>query len=90
MAKKTDAEKREEEVREQQIQAHHDNITNVPVAEDAEAIGTTPSGKKEKTLGFHALAQEVIVTLDGKEILRLNSEQFRSVQRAVSAVGVAI
>jgi hypothetical protein len=90
MARRTDAEAREDEVREIQIAAHHENIVNVPVGVDAEAIGTTPSGKKEKVLGFHALAQEVIVTLDGKEILRLNSEQFRSVQRAVSAAGAGL
>ena len=88
--RKTATQKREDEVREQQIDVHHENVTNVPVAADAEAVGTTPSGKKEKTLGFHALAQEVIITLDDKEILRLDAEQFRSVQRAVSAAAAGL
>lgn len=89
--RKTAAEKARDEVREQQIETHHDNVTNVPGPSVEEAIGTTPSGKKDKTLGFQLIdAKTVIVTIDDKEVLRVNAEQYRSIQRAVNAIGGSV
>lgn len=86
----TAAGKREKEVKDIQIDTHHDNVSNVPSDAVETAFGAQPKSDKPVALTFVQVGQEVIVSLENREIARFGREDWLGVVRHVNKIGSSL
>jgi hypothetical protein len=78
--------RRAAQVKDIQVDVHHENVTNVPAEGVSNVLAEAPKSSREKVVSFQQVGNEAIVSVDDKEVARLDREGFAGLQRAVRSI----